>query len=253
MKSVIFTVINWDNSTEADRLHNQLEEWKCRSDFSFNPIKTFLVAGSYSDPKYNPTNLELIQTYIDKQFFPDQPINYWKCGLMTGLHYCMLMKQSLDWDLIIYHHYSVLTSKKMDIILNNFSHQEKQICSPQSLTVNGSLIDTGMMIMKLGAVQKWILNSSSSFKFINNHRLSVEEEATVIFKNEWYNPFTNIVTMHKIEPNTDNTNILEFNSRFNLSTENFLKSDMVYCSKKHCSEYESREWKSKHPINVKGN
>ncbi len=250
MQTVLFTIVNWDTQEEADQLKPILKEWNDRSNAYFDPYYKCLIAGSYSNPDYNPCpEINLIQTGFEKQFFPKTPINYWKIGLMTALHQ---FSQYSSWDLVVYYHYCLLTSIDIKEIYSDFLSSSKSMCALNRTTYYGTVMDTGLMIMKRSAVQKWILNSSAGFAYDKNGKsLSVEREAQTIFEGDIYNPFPKILSMHRYQSGAHENNDLKenpFNKRFDLTREEFINNPIVFGYKHHCSESELNEWKLKHPI-----
>ena len=251
MQTVLFTIVNWDTQEEADNLKSILNYWQESSVYCFQPSFKFLVAGSYSDPKYNPIpEVTLLQSGFEKQFYPKTPINYWKCGLMCALHNFLSLNTS--WDLVIYYHYCLLSSIKFESIYHQFLDLNKSMCAINRITPYGTVMDTGLMIMKRSAVQKWILNSSAGFAYdTNGNRMSVEQEAQTIFENDIYNPFPNILSMHRYQTTAyQDTKQNPFNKRFDLTREEFINNPIIFGYKHHCSENELNEWKFKHPIEL---
>jgi hypothetical protein len=249
MKIILFTIVNWDTQEEADNLKEILNEWNLRKQY-FHPSYSFIVAGSVSDPKYNPLpQIPLIQTHIDKQFFPKTPINYWKCGLMTGLHHCLYQLDNVHWDLAIYYHYCVLNSLDFTNIFTQFLSSSKSICAINKVSSYGSVIDTGLMIMKLSGVQKWILNSSSGFLYTKTGKsVAVEKEADLIFKEDIFNPLPEIISMHRYQTGGHTKEDQKiFYNRFNLSQHEFIQNPIIFGYKHHCSKDDLFQWKKLHP------
>lgn len=249
MKIILFTIVNWDTQEEADNLKEILNEWNIRKQY-FHPTYSFIVAGSVSNKKYHPLpDLPLIQTYIDKQFYPKTPINYWKCGLMTGLHHCLYQLNTIDWDIVVYYHYCLLNSIDFSDIFKQFLSTNKSICALNKVSSYGSVMDTGLMIMKLSGVQKWILNSSSGFLYTTGGKtVSVEKEADLIFKGDIFNPFPQIISMHQYNNGGHGIEKKPFNNRFNLTQKEFLETPIVFGYKHHCSNDNLIEWKKLHPF-----
>lgn len=252
MKIVLFTIVNWDCQEEADQLKPILEDWNIRSSRYFKPSYKYIIAGSWSNPIYNPLpEITLLQSGFEKQFFPKIPINYWKCGLMCALHHFLSMSNS--WDIVVYYHYCLLTSIDFTKICDTFKNSQKSMCAINRVTPYGTVMDTGLMIMKKSAVQKWILQSSAGFSYTKSGtQMTTEEEAQNIFEGDIYNPFPEIISMHHYQSGSHKINSEEnpFNSRFDLSQEEFINNPIIFGYKHHCCENDVNEWKRKHPVEL---
>lgn len=249
VKTCVFSISYWDNQKQADLLRNIYTEWQQRISTSLPGSSCFVSTGSYSNPSYNPTKLPLIQLGIEKQLDNNTPrINYFRCGFFGALYYFLLNKNIYNWDSIAFVHYSVLLDIDLTKHIEDFLKQPKSIMAPSLLTQYGNLIETGLMVFKESAIKKWILN-----KGINDYHSDrktwtiIEHEATMLFENDWYNPFPEIISIRKYNLPAENEKST-FIKRFELNDYAFLDNPFIFGLEKHCPKYLLDQWKQKHPI-----
>lgn len=239
MKIVVFGVTYWNDERQARGQKDDLYEWRDRINKFLDYPKTFLTAGSYSDPKLNPTSIPLIQIKTHITRFPSVPYNYWRSGLMTGFYHSLINE---DFDILIHCQDNVLLGKNLINELFYFYNNNYEIMSPKVLNFMGSNIETGFMALKRDAVLKYV-NSGKRQSLEENQWLNVEQEATELFSESWFNPFTDVTSIRKTAL-IDNKHP-EISSRYNLSIEKFLSLPMILTSK--CSPKEKILWMESNP------
>lgn len=248
MKICVFSIVHWDTQEESERLKVILNKWSQRINKFLAPSYNFLSLGTSSNLDHKPLNNI---PYIDSKFERQnrlKRINYWKCGLLSGIYYALINKEKIGWDYLIYNHYCVLLGENLIPYIKEFSNTHYQICAPQELTIHGSLLETGLMIMKPDGAKEWLLNSSMSDAIVDNAPLPVELEATILFKNKWYNPFNNITTIKRFHDNINNDSS-DFDKNFVISSKEFENTPFVFTADKHCTRDDLRRWEKKHPVN----
>ena len=154
----------------------------------------------------------------------------------------------MKWDFLSFIHYSVLLGKDIKPYLNEFANRPESFMSPQFTTPRGTYIETGMMFMKPSAVKKWILNGSVKEYKHNGIYLTIEQEATLIFNDDWFNPFDDITTIRRDSINTKHDGTNNFLGNYVLTDECFIDLPFIFSLPKHCPPYLVDEWKRKHPI-----
>jgi len=245
MNILVFCISHWTDQKHSNIVKPHLLEWQKRIDFYLdNPIK-FLSMGSYSNPEYNPTSIPIIQNGMKYNVKEDS--HFWRYGLFAGFNYALLNKEKLNWDIVIYAHYSLLLGFDLMPYLYDFMKRPESICAPTMNSNWGSFLDTAFMIMKEEAIVKWITESSIYTPHTNKQqKILSEEEATILFEDDWYNPFTNISTLHKYLFPHKGT-ITKMEKKFMLSLTDFLELPMIL-GLNFCEPYELNLWLEKHKL-----
>ena len=247
MNTCVFSIVNWNTQEEAEKLRPILSEWKSRSDHYLDHPYTFLTLGSDSDLIHKPLDIDCVNLGFGHN--PNRPkrINHWKCGLFTGIYRALQLKSQIHWDYLIYDHYCVWQGASLIPYIEEFAKTPYTICAPQELTPWGSVLETGLMIMKPDAAREWLLQSGMHDVYIDNTPISVESEATIIFKDKWFNPFDNITSIKKYHSGIKETSS-EFEHGFTLTNKELVNNDFIFATTKHCSEQDIENWKMKHPL-----
>jgi len=238
MKIIVFGVINWDSKVQAEYLKPSLEEWRNRVRYFCDEPEIFMASGTYSNPKYNPLNIPIIQNGITKTRPYSKNWNYFRNGFITGCWYSLL---NMEFDVLI--HVQCRTFLGVDLIstLHRFMDSSKQIMAPRYVSKTKNIhdsVEVSMMAMKPDAVRLYtsfgIRPSLSPYDQIN-----CETEAFELFGNSWYNPYPEIQSIKKRESNFGK------DTKKDLSKEDFMRLPII-AAQKHANEIDIRDWCEAH-------
>jgi len=244
MKVVVFGIANWDCQAQADYLKPYMEEWRNRVRFFVNDPEIFISTGTYSDPKYSPLNLPLVQNGITKTRPYSKNWNYFRNGFMTGCWNALL---NMDFDVLFHIQCRNLLGTDMISNLHRFMDSTKQIMAPRfvskSIGIDNS-VDVSLMAMKPDAVRLFtsfgLRPSLSPFEQQN-----CETEALELFKDSWYNPYPEINTCSKRVSSFGN------DGPDDMSKEEFMRLPFI-AAQKHASSQDVADWCAEHTYIAKG-
>jgi hypothetical protein len=244
MKIVAYGVGNWDNQVQAEHLKIYYEEWRNRVRAYCNEPEMFIATGTYSDPKFTPLNLPVIQNGVTKTRPYTKEWNYFRNGFITGCWHALL---NLEFDVLI--HVQCRTLLGVDLMgnLHRFMDSSKQIMAPRFVCIPKNIhnsVEVGLMAMKPDAVRLYtsfgLRPSISPFDQIN-----CETEALELFSDSWYNPYPEVHTCRK------RVNSFGKDSEDDLSKEEFMKLPFI-AAHKHAKKEDVEDWCHAHPCKIKG-
>jgi len=245
MKVVVFGVGNWDNKLQSDADKLTYNEWYNRVRCFVGDPYTFIATGSYSEPKYNPLNVDLVQNGITKTNPYSRRWHYFRNGFQTGLWNSLL---NLDFDILFHVQCRSLLGIDMIPYLEQFNKSSKQIMAPTSKTTTSKddpYVEIGVMAMKPDAVRMLSTFSlRSSFCFAKD--ITCEQEIRDMFRGSWYNPFPEIKTIKKRF-----TQMGVDSEEMDMSKESFMKLPIIAAGK-HASNEDIQDWCDAHPYKLKG-
>ena len=244
MKLLVYGVGNWDSQEQAEILKPEYNEWLDRVRAFLGDPEIFLSAGSYSDPKFNPLNIELVQLNIPKTKNVDVNWNYFRVGFMTGIYHALF---NPGWDLLVHCQCRTLIGKDIIPILNDFLKTSDLICAPKWTASHGISVEVGFMAMKPDAVKKYatsaLRQSLTEANIESDNELNVEKECYKMFMNSWYDPFPEIFSTRKRSAGWH----IDGDRDFELDINEFLRSTII-AGTKHCSKAELKLWCKEHPV-----
>lgn len=266
MKIVVFGVTHWDNEEEFlpscsnCNKGTMLIEWYNRV-FNFipNPHKVFLAAGSESNPALNPLPIDLYQIYF-KKIFPYSNQNlYFRLGFMTGIWKALL--DFPDFDLLIHVQCARYLGKDLTPYLKEFLQRDEQVMAfnlkSQIPEVAGEqtweVMDVGFMAMKKPAALMYAATGYRQSCDPNANVIAVEDEALLMFKDSWWNPFPEIPTIRQRDLAYEtlcNESFIDYNvgeSRFEVTDIEYFKTLPIIANGKHVTKEFLDAWLEANP------
>ena len=244
MKIIVYGVTNWDSKAQADYLCPSLEEWRNRVRYFLHDPEIFMTTGTYSDSKFNPLNIPLIQNCITKTRPYSKEWNYFRNGFITGCWHGLL---NMEFDILF--HVQCRTFLGVDLIsdLHRFMDSNKQIMAPRYVSKTRNItnsVEVGCMAMKPDAVRLFtsfgVRPSLSPYDQVN-----CEKEALDLFGNSWYNNKPEISTIRKRESSFGK------DMDEDISKEEFMSLPII-AAQKHASEQDIFDWCLAHPYGNNG-
>ena len=245
MKIVVYGVVHWNDKKHAKEQKDHIVEWyqRCKK---FIPLSDlFLSAGTYSDPKYNPLSIPIVNNGIKYTREYCIEWNYFRNGFMTGIWHAAL---NLDYDILFHVQCRNLIGDNLTSYLIDFWSREEIIMAPQwKASRFGICVENSFMAMKKPAVESYLAGGLRPSLATFNPVLNTEQEAFHLFNEggNWYNPFHWITSIRKRDP--DKWNAGRRNSQYDVSMVDFLKLPFI-ATNRHCSEVEKNDWKLRHPV-----
>ena len=119
--------------------------------------------------------------------------NYFRYGFMIGIWQTLL--DNYDFDLLIHCQTRNLIGENLNKYIIDFKNKkDKILMAPSFHSLIGSSIDVSLMFMKRNAVISYTQTGvRQNFEFFSQKCLNCEEEAFLMFRNNWYNPWKNIL------------------------------------------------------------
>lgn len=244
MKIITSSVINWSSHNDALQQRDSIIEWKKRIDKYLNHPYIFLTAGSYSDPKWNPTNLPLVQIDLPVTKPYSLGWSYWKHGFVTSLYSALLSNQ--PWDIYAYIHHQVLLGEDMIPKIRDFFDSSSLLMAAKFEWPWGTIVDTGCMFFKRDSLVKYITSQPRPILSDNNDVL-IEQDIMDIFRNSWSEMYPEIPRFRSSLNASDGTEIeKEFFSKYHVSPDQMIK--LPFFTKNHFNEEDRVLWERSNPI-----
>ena len=243
MKLLAFGIFYWRSQSDAQKAKSSMVEWKKRLDHYLDDPDIFITSGTYSDPKYNPTNMEFVQIDLPVTKPYSTGWNYWKHGFLTGVYHAMLNKR--DWDVLCYVHYNLLLGENLIPKLKDFYDTPKEIASCSFIDPKGTFLEAGLMFLKKDAVLKYM---TTNFKpcLDQSNRMYIEEEMMELFSDSWYNLYPEIPTFRTNSDRSDEPDVMEYLENYSIDREQI--PNLPFMFQTHFIEPEIESWKRKHPL-----
>jgi hypothetical protein len=269
MKIVVFGVTHWDNEKEFQTTCSNcnktdiLFEWYNRV-FNFipNPYKVFLAAGSESNPALNPLPIDLYQIYF-KKIFPYSNQNlYFRLGFMTGIWKALL--DFPDFDLLIHVQATRYLGKDLTPYLREFLQRDEQVmaCNYKSQLPEvmekrvWNIMDIGFMAMKKPAALMYAATGYRQSCDPNLYPITAEEEALLMFKDSWWNPFPEIPTIRQRDLayetlcENDSIDFKVGESQFEITDIEYFKTLPIIANGKHVTKEFLDAWLAANPCKL---
>ena len=250
---IVFGVCNWDNKEHAESQKEHLTEWLNRVNYFINPEKVFLAAGSYSNPEYNPLpELQLVQNYW-VPLGPYSPVNnYFRNGFIAGI-WNALINEYGNFDILFHLQCRQLIGENIETECNDFMNKsDKFILAPKWMDYDHNqwceyvdISNIGMKPMAAKMFTSMGLRPSIGLRSNINEECYVqsEEEAALLFKNHWYNPWPMIETTRQLSWR------LRPRKNRELTRDELLKLPFIATTAKNSIKEDVDEWKKTHPYN----
>jgi len=209
MKILVYGVTHWDGPEDFNKtcciVHDKRRthiEWYNRVCTFIPNADVFLTTGTYSDPRLNPLPVELIQIPFKKVFKYTHQNNFFRNGFMTGIWKALL--DCPDFDLLIHCQVTRYLGTDLSGYLQEFMNRPEQLFSirftsgfNKQLDVKG--IDVGFMAMKKNAALMYAVGGLRQSCDRSPFVMNCEEEAYLMFKTSWWNPWPQIPTVKQID------------------------------------------------------
>jgi hypothetical protein len=260
MKIVVYGVTNWDSRQDFGRscskcnLEQNLIEWYNRV-LKFIPgtHKLFLTTGTYSDPRLNPIPVDLIQIPFFKTLEYSPQNNYFRNGFMVGIWKALL--DYADFDLLIQCQTTRIIGQDLSGILEEFMKRDEQLLAPRFTSgtnnnYNIKSIDVGFMVMKKNAALMYAVAGKRQSCDSHNSPMNCEDEAYLMFKNSWWNPWPNIPTLKQLDltANTASDFGGSTDSWYNITDLEYFKKMPIIAIGKHVELDYYNEWLKANPV-----
>jgi len=234
-KIAVFAVSFWKDSP-----HPLFNFWKERVDKFINFSDIFLCPGSYSNPSVMNNQIDVVQLGIKNTLPYNKNWSYYHVGFLTGIYNTLINIK--DFDALIHIQDSVLLNLDLNGIVSEFMERGEILAAPKFTSDMGCFIETGLMIMKRPAVERYA-TSHLRPSLTTNETMNVEEEAFYMFKDEWWNFLPEITTIRKRDFTVSETG----NGIFELSDEEFISSPVIMTSG-YTTDEENKLWLEKNKI-----
>lgn len=252
MNILVYGVHHWGDNPLPKKELAHLKEWKERIYHYIPGAQIFIATGNYSDPQKSPhpANVKIVQNdlpFLDKYSIQ---VNYFRNGLTTGIWHALLNEK--QWDILLHIQPRVLLGTSMLSYLETFLKNDTyQVIAPCHHCSYGTEIEISFFGMKRAAAQKLVtagLRQSIEQKNTVS-TISCEQEALLLFKDQWYNPWPEVLTTRQLDFYSMLKHIEPTCSLFTeLDLETFKKLPLVSCGKHALVEY-IQEWREHHPYN----
>lgn len=227
IKTVVFSVSFWGENT-PERF---IPWYKClNKHLKYDDL--YLTCGSYSNPDKLPIPLEVAQIGIKNTKQYSKNWSYYYVGFLSGMYHALLSK---DFDVLIHVQNRTFLGMNLNPIVEEFYNRSELIAAPKLTSQIGSMIDTGLMLMKKETAQKYV-TSNLRPALSDEEQMNVEEEAYYIFGDSWWNFMPEYPSTRKYDKTYEYDE-----SPFYLSDELFYDLPII-AGPKHCSEEEFDKW-----------
>lgn len=186
-KIIVFSVAFWRDAPV--KLYN---EWLKRVKSAIKYDRLFLAPGSYSDPTVMPDGTEVVQIGIKNTREYSRDWNYFRVGFQTALYHLLLNIK--DFDVAIHVQDSVFLYEDLMPYVKEFLKRSEILAAPKFSSEMGCFIETGLMMLKKPAIEKYI-TSPLRPSLTEDESLNVEEEALLLFKDNWWNFAPEVLTI----------------------------------------------------------
>ena len=238
MKVLTFGVTNWNDKSEAEIYESTLHAWYKRTKAYVNSNEIFLSTGSYSNPKYNPLDIPLIQNGLFKTKKYGRGWNYFRNGFITGLWYSLF---KTDWDIVLHNQCRMFLGEDMNHYLEEFYKRDELIMAPKFSNIACTVVEVGFIAMKREAVLKIVTQGERPSLWENDFEVpNVEDEMYHLFCDSWYDPFQ-LRTTRKRDWNYPNP------SPYHLEMDEFLNLPLISTSH-HATTEEINAWCELHKL-----
>ena len=238
MRILVFGVGNWNTQEEAESIRDDLIEWNNRINAFLGNPKIFIASGTYSDPMFNPLNIDLVQIGLHKKKEYSKKWNYFQVGFLSGLYHSLF---NPDWDILIHCQCRTFIGIDMIPLIEEFSKRKEQVCALSWMCTSGKIPETGFLAMKPDAVKKIVTQTTRTPLSENDNEINSEDDLADLFHNNWWNPYPNIMTIRK----DGKYNGFDDETKIDMNT--FLNLPIV-AGTVHCHREELKSWCEKHPI-----
>lgn len=209
MKILVYGVTHWHGPQDFKKkcciVHDKQlihQEWYNRVSTFIPNSEIFLTTGTYSDPSLNPLPVELVQIPFRKMIEYSLQNNFFRNGFMTGIWKALL--DHPDFDLLIHCQITRYIGVDLTSYIQEFMSRPEQLFSirftsgfKKQLDVRG--IDVGFMAMKRNAALMYAVGGLRQSCDASFYPLNCEEEAYLMFKDSWWNPWPNIPTVKQLD------------------------------------------------------
>jgi len=260
MKILVYGVTHWDSEKDFEspcikcNRRDGLIEWYNRVlRFLPEPHKTFLTAGTYSDPRLNPIPVDLVQIPLQKALNYSHQNSYYRNGFMVGIWKALL--DYPDFDLLIHCQTTRLIGQDLTKIINEFMQREEQLLGPRftsgaNTKYSETGIDVGFMAMKKNAALMYAV--AGRRQSCDNYFLPIncEKEAYLMFKNSWWNPWPKIPTLkqHDLTARTAKDFGREVSTWYDITDIEYFKKLPIIATGKHVDIDYYIEWLRANPV-----
>jgi hypothetical protein len=249
MKVFVFGVTNWNDHSEAFNQKRDLEQWYLRNNTFLPTNEMFLTAGTYSDPRFNPLPLPLHQIGFSS---PETPYsvqnNYWRIGFQTAVWKIFLM--NVAFDLAIHVQCTRLIGQDLRPLVEEFMQRDEVVMAPSFKSGCGiDGIDVGFMAMKPVALSLYAVSGHRQSCDPNPKCMNCEEEAYEFYKDQWWNPWPNILTLKQYDRAWEADELNEDKkSPYEITDLDYFCNLPIIAIGKHVSPEYQKAWMKKNPI-----
>jgi len=240
MNIIVFGITNWDSPQEVSNKETQLKEWHQRiKKFIPGVSKIFLTTGTYSDPKLCPLDCPMYQVPFIKTEPYSKNRNYFRHGFMTAIWHTLFHEPNVD--LLIHCQTRNLIGEDLTPYINEFLKKEEILMAPKFSSLMGCSIDVSLMFLKPPAILFYSIGGYRQSLDTRKRVLNCEEEAFLMFKNSWYNPWDKILTIKQLD-----SSFLDNQTPFKIQDKNyFLSLPFIASQPPHCEKEYSEIWKKR--------
>ena len=174
MKIACYTTTYWkDKAYSSTKSSPELFRWE-RNVRNVCDIDTiYMIAGTYSDPEFNPLNVKLINCNL--------PYNPYigTCAMVTGIWYFLLCT---DCDVLFYLCQDGLVGQNISSMLNEFCSKSELAAAPNW----GNMIDNACFFLKRDGA-KFLVHRRLRPDASEKEEMLDEYEFAKILENKWWN------------------------------------------------------------------